>query len=129
MRDQGEKHRRTSAAQSLDGPWLSDAAQAGLPSLRRDFDMNRDPFTRAQLQSRGGGDDPSGRSQHPGAQEKPEPHLKPKGPLRRAADRAAAIDGWLAAQRDTAMAQSSPHQKAFSRDVLAPSRSVRARHR
>ena len=34
------------------GPWLSNAAVEKLPKNKRDFDLSRDPFVRAQIQDR-----------------------------------------------------------------------------
>lgn len=129
MSEANSKGRGTSAAQQTMGPWLSREALDGLPLVKRDFDRNRDPLIRAQMQDlekEAAQETEDARA--PRRLDKPKPALRPKGALRRAADRAVQVDGWLARQREAAMAKAQD-QKPFGRDELAPRRSVRTRHR
>lgn len=118
--------RTTSASKHIEGPWLSREAMDNLPEVKRDFDRNRDPYLRAQMDD----EEPErqGQSGKTRIQDKPKPEPKPKGQMRRAAERAAYVDGWLSQQRKQAMSK-APEQKAFGKDEMAPRRSVRARHR
>lgn len=125
-----------SAARSVSGrvagPWLSNEALARLPQARREFDLNRDPYGRAQvLDMEGRGPkqrDQSGRGSGMVGRDKPQPVFRPPKEISRPVDRGAFRSNWLAEQREAAWARATPSQgrsndtPALSRRSKEPSR-------
>ncbi len=96
-----------SIARDVIGNWLAARVQSLLPQLRREFDLNRDPLIRKQLEDlersekqRRDGSDTKGYFIPRKKQDKPAPALKPPYPLRQYAER----ESGLMAQRDAAFA-------------------------
>lgn len=111
--------------------WLSNDALQSLPTVRRDFDMNRDPMIAAQLQDnnkteaqrrreqaeqriRNQSKDNPGRNARMVEEDHPHPAPHPTGPIADAVDNVAFRDRWLAEQRDAAMEQALDLQQQDS---------------
>lgn len=104
------------------GPWLSGPSAANLPSVRDQFDRNRDPLRARHLDAMQKSEserreESAGRGS---LSDPPKPVLKPqsaKGPNR---------DAWLLAERDRALARSltngvdAPHSKAAPTQATLP---------
>ena len=126
------------------GGWLKAQAQAALPKIGREFDVNRDPDiaaqrrdldkTEAQRREEQGGD--GGRTQKPNVKpnDKPAPALKPP-PHMRGSPGASNTDGqWLVVQHAQVMAnipkqapaQNTPQQSVNQKhnQNLEPKRSI-----
>ena len=105
-----------SAARDIQGPWLSRESLEALPEVKRDFDLNRDPFIARQIrdletkESRRHEEQDGGRATAPKTRHRntPTPSLTVPPPAN--ANRRPA--GWLTAKRDAAMAQTLPQQPA-----------------
>ena len=114
------------ASTPVDGPWLSAKALAQLPALGRAFDLNRDPYVRAQrlderkteAQRR---EDASGRGSGAIEQEAAKPAFRPPEHIRKPVDRAHFDERWLAKQRAAVM-ERVPETRSRSEEAPSPSR-------
>lgn len=120
----------SSHARKVDGPWLDASVLNRTPKVRREFDLNRDPYIARQLadlkktekERREGS---SSRGQEAGKKKDPPPTptLKPPRYMRGDADR----EGWLLAKRDAALAAAARFEAKRKEQEIsehAPSRST-----
>ncbi len=98
-------------------PWLSNAAVARLPPVRREFDQSRDTFIAKQLRDMEKTEaerreEQTGRGSSMVEQDRPIASLKPPREIGREADAQRFRARWLAEQRDAAMEhhRSDPEQ-------------------
>ena len=113
----------------ISGPWLSAAARAALPTVRREFDLNRDPLIASQVldldkseaQRR---EETGGRGSRMVQRDKPDPAAVPPEDMRHDTDRAAFRSRWLVEQRDAVLANAATRQTP-SQEIPAPVRSGR----
>lgn len=104
-----------------EGPWLSRDSMGKLPAVRREFDLNRDPYIRRQIldlektetQRR---EEQGGRGSRMVGKDKPAPSLRPPKNTGKNVDRKVFRDKWLAEQRGAAMAQARKVEPAREPD-------------
>lgn len=106
----------------VSGPWLSNAAVARLPPVRREFDQSRDPFIAKQLRDMEKTEaerreEQAGRGSAMVKQEQPIADLKPPRKIGREADAQRFRARWLAEQRAAAM---DPHRSERDQDQQQP---------
>jgi len=117
------------------GSWLSFAASLALPDIRRQFDRNRDPLIRAQIddlaktEAQRREDRSGGRGASMVKKDKPAPRMKPPQATANAAEKKNFGGRWLAEQRDAAFAgqkakqtQKNFPQRQRGRELQEPSR-------
>lgn len=108
------------------GPWLSPEAMAQLPNLGRTFDLNRDPYVRAQrldehkteAQRR---DDGAEQGSGVIEQEAAKPAFRPPEHIRKPVDREHFNERWLAKQRAAVM-ERVPETRSRNEQAPSPSR-------
>lgn len=100
-------------------PWIS---RDKLPPLRREFDMNRDPYVRAQLldiqKTESQRREESGRGSTMVGKDKPKLNLKPPQETGKQVNDQRFKYDWLKEQRDAAMAQAAPDQRQQQPDHM-----------
>jgi hypothetical protein len=107
----------------LTGPWLS---HERVPNLRHEFDIQRDPYIRAQLldmektesQRR---EEQSGRSSGMVTKDAPVRHHKPPPSIRDPVDNKAFNTRWMVEQRDAVLAQAKAGRATDVRSHDRPS--------
>jgi len=97
------------------GQWLSPEAVNRLPKVRRSFDLNRDPYIRAQMlgqpvRQEKSRSDASGGGSTMVKRDKPAPAYVPPRELRSPVVRRDFQNRWLAEQRDAALARTAKQQ-------------------
>lgn len=111
-----------SAARDIKGPWLDASIMNRVPGMRREFDLNRDPMIKAQIQdnkkteaqrrreqvpAQNNASNDAGRGSAMVKQDRPHPAPHPNGPDAQAVDRQAFQERWLAEKRDAVLAQAA----------------------
>lgn len=114
---------RNANAPDLAGAWIPRGA---IPPILREFDMNRDPYIRAQLldmekSERQRREDQTGRGSGMVKNDKPTPRLVPTKPLRQAVDRRDFKDRWCTEERNAVMARADLEQSRPERSMERPS--------
>jgi len=105
----------------VERPWLSNKVVTQLPSVRHEFEQNRDP-NRAMPTSpqdkieRQRRDDQAGRNSRMVTQDQPRANLTPPPTIRTPADNQRFEGKWLAEQRDAAMAQNALSEPYYPQD-------------
>ncbi|WP_417518009.1 hypothetical protein [Minwuia sp.] len=100
-----------SLARKILGQWLSTPALSRLPNVRRQFDLNRDPYIARQIldqeksESQRRSDTARGDQGRGRPQDKPAPALKPPPKMRGREE----PQGWLTAQRDAVFAAAAAY--------------------
>lgn len=97
----------------IDGPWMNKDALSRVPNVRREFDLNRDPLIRVQMQDEGKTEaqrrreqmGQMGRGSGMVGQDQPKHNLRPPPDIREDVDRDSFNDRWMAEQRDAVMAR------------------------
>lgn len=114
-----------SGAEKYTGPWMPPETRAKLPGLRRDFDLNRDSYIRAQLRDAEKTEaqrrtERAGRGSKMVRKDGAAPVLRPPEQISKPVDRRSFESRWMAEFRDAVFAQTSAASKSPDQDRSQP---------